>query len=64
LQESEEVERKIREKIYSINYPVREQTEVAKNARLINKLTTPGKLYQGYGHLIKPGKPRRLRIIQ
>jgi len=64
LQEREEVERKIREKIYESNYPVWEQTEVAKNARLIIKLTTPGKLYQGYEHLIKPGKPRRLLTIQ
>jgi len=64
LQEREEVERKIREKIYESNIPVRTMVEEAKDARLIIKLTTPGKLYQGYEHLIKPGKPRRLLTIQ
>jgi len=64
LQEREEVERKIREKIYESNIPLRTMVEEAKDAKLIIKLTTPGKLYQGYEHLIKPGKPRRLPTIR
>jgi len=64
LQEREEVERKIKEKIYESNIPVRTMVEEAKDAKLIIKLTAPGKLYQGYEHLIKPGKPRRLLTIQ
>jgi len=54
---------KIREKVYSINYPVWNEVEIIGDARLLIKVTNPGELYKGYEKYIKPGKPKRLLVL-
>ena len=57
------ISNKIREKIYSINVPVKTLVESTKDAKLLIKVTDPGKLYKDYEKYIKPGKPKRLLVL-
>jgi len=57
------IEEKVREKIYSNNFPVWNEVENAKNAKLLIEITNPGELYKGYEQYIKPGKPKRLLVL-
>ena len=46
------------------NLEVRTAVKEMGDAEVHIQLVKKGQLYQGYEHLIKPGKPRRLLIIQ
>jgi len=59
-EEEEVITQEIRKEIYSINFPVWNEVENVGNAKLVIKIVSPGKLYEGYEKYIKPGKPKRL----
>ncbi len=58
--DKELIGKSLREKIYSINIPVKTSVEITGDAKLLINVTDPGELYKGYEHYIKPGKPKRL----
>jgi phenylacetate-coenzyme A ligase PaaK-like adenylate-forming protein len=62
-EEKEKISVAIRERIYSSNIPVRTLVEEAKDAKLSIEVTDPGELYKGYEKFIRPGKPRRLLVL-
>jgi hypothetical protein len=62
-EQKEQISQQVRQKIYSVNFPVMDICENVKDAKLIINITEPGELYKGYEHLIKPGKPKRLIVL-
>jgi len=63
LEDSKKIDEKVREKIYSTNFPVWNEVENVKNAKLLIEVTNPGELYKGYEQYIRPGKPKRLLVL-
>ncbi|MEM5861367.1 MAG: AMP-binding protein, partial [Candidatus Aenigmatarchaeota archaeon] len=63
IEEKKMISEKLRERIYSINIPVKTLVEVMKDAKLLIEITNPGELYKGYEQYIKPGKPKRLLVL-
>jgi len=63
LEDEKNIDKRIRERIYSANFPVWNEVENTKNARLLIEVTNPGELYKGYEQYIKPGKPKRLLVL-
>jgi phenylacetate-coenzyme A ligase PaaK-like adenylate-forming protein len=64
LEDKEIISNKIREKIYSINIPIKTLVEEMHDARLLIEVTDPGELYKGYEQHIKAGKPKRLLVLK
>jgi hypothetical protein len=62
-EQRERISQQVRQKIYSVNFPVMDICENVKDGRLVINITEPGELYKGYEHLIKPGKPKRLIVL-
>jgi len=63
IEEKKIISERLKERIYSINIPVKTLVEVVKDAKLVIEITDPGELYKGYEQHIKPGKPKRLITI-
>jgi phenylacetate-coenzyme A ligase PaaK-like adenylate-forming protein len=61
--QKEQISQKVRQKIYSVNFPVWDVCENVKDAKLIINITEPGSLYKGYEQHAKPGKPKRLIVL-
>jgi len=59
-EQRERISQQVRQKIYSVNFPVMDICENVKDAKLIINITEPGSLYKGYEQHVKPGKPKRL----
>ena len=62
-EQKKQISQQVRQKIYSVNFPVMDICENVKDGRLVINITEPGELYKGYEHLIKPGKPKRLIVL-
>jgi phenylacetate-CoA ligase len=63
LEDKKKIDKRIRERIYSANFPVWNEVENTKNARLLIEVTNPGELYKEYEQYIRPGKPKRLLVL-
>jgi len=62
-EEKKPISEKLREKVYSINIPVKTLVEEMHDAKLLIEITNPGELYKGYEQYIKAGKPKRLLVL-
>jgi phenylacetate-coenzyme A ligase PaaK-like adenylate-forming protein len=58
-EQKEQITQKVRQKIYSVNFPVMDICENVKDGKLIISITEPRQLYKGYEQHVKPGKPKR-----
>ena len=63
VEEKKTIGEKLREKVYSVNIPVKTLVEEIHDAKLLIEITNPGELYKGYEQYIKPGKPKRLLVL-
>ena len=59
-EQKEQISQQVRQKIYSVNFPVWDICENVKGGKLIINITEHGEIYKGYEQYIKPGKPKRL----
>jgi len=64
LEDKKKISERIRKRIYYGNFPVWNEVENTKNAKLLIEVTNPGELYKGYEQYIRAGKPKRLLVLK
>jgi phenylacetate-coenzyme A ligase PaaK-like adenylate-forming protein len=63
-EDKREIDKKIRNFLYSFHAGVKLAVELDRDARLLTVIALPGELYKGYEQYVKPGKPRRLISLE